>query len=171
MGAQEWGCSFVILPGTVRVVERDPAGQIVSERMTHNTITSGGLSFIRDFLLGPTLAEAPNPPSYIGVGSGCANGVLTVGRFDTRVPGETFRAAIVQRDAGDNQSVIFHAFLSTTENLDQSVGCYGLWAGAAGASLNSGTLIAIAQEANPYNKNGGNTYSLDWTVAVSGKVT
>ena len=130
--------------------------------MAHVVLTSGGISFIRDWLIGLN----PTPPTHIALGSG----TVTVGRYMTQLPGETFRTSIVQADASGPCSVVYHAFLGITDDLNHPVGCYGIFAGNATDRPNSGTLIAIGNEPVPFSKNPINTYSLDIELSVSGTV-
>ena len=130
--------------------------------MANVVLTSGGISLIRDWLIGLN----PTPPTHIALGSGTA----TIGRYMTQLPGETFRTSIVQADA-TGQAAIFHGFLTTTDNQNHSVYCYGLFAGAATDLPNTGTLVAIASEAVPFSKNVINTFSVDLVLQVSGSVS
>lgn len=135
-----------------------------------NMITSGGLSMLRDYLIARQLSLAPSPPLYVALGSGLNT---NIGRFHYIVPGETFRTEIVSADA-DGTSAIFHFFLNTGDDLDQSgssgnvIACYGLYAGEATAQADTGTLFAIAAETGPFSKDPNTTYSGDWTITISG---
>lgn len=157
-----------------------------------NTVTSGCLSFLRDFLASKIrtitpgqvlLSGAALPPSYIAVGSGFDNGAWVPGRFMTSIPGEYYRTAIAARDTS-GQSVIFHAMLnqpdgnvslrSASSTDGMPIGAYGIYAGDATntpSNINkNGTLIAVARDPSPRLKNSTNTLSIDWTLTISGKL-
>lgn len=150
-----------------------------------NTITSGGLSFLRDFLAASVrtmgtemlISGAPLPPTYIALGSGINGGAWQASRFMTVVPGEHFRGSIATRDAS-GQSVIFHAHYSSADGngpagTGMTIGAYGIYAGNASnapAYPGSGTLFAVAREPVPFGKRTSNTIDIDWTITVSGKL-
>lgn len=134
--------------------------------MATGLLTSGGSAYIADALAGQALAVAP---SYMVFGSGQD----PIGRFMTSVPGETFRSPIASIDRSGYQnvsSVIYHAFLSDHDNVGQSVYCYGIVGGAATPAANTGTLIVVANEPNPFGKDLVTTVSVDIQLAVSGTV-
>ena len=139
-----------------------------SIRETHNVICSGGLSMLRDYLFAATPSLAPQQPLYVAYGSG----TQPVGRFMSIVPGETFRANIVQRDQSvGTPSVVYHWFLLDSDNSSQTVGSYGLIGGSATQSANTGTLFAIANEPVPYSKSPTTAYAGDWSITVSGVIS
>lgn len=132
--------------------------------MATGILTSGGSAYIADALAGQALAVAP---SYIVFGSG----QTPISRFMSNVPGETFRSPIAAIDRSGYQnvsSVVYHAFLADHDNVGQSVYCYGVVGGAATAAANTGTLIVIANEPNPFGKDLVTTVSVDIQLAVSG---
>ena len=130
-----------------------------------NTVTSGGLELLRDYLLTSPGSTPPTSPSFIAVGSGNAS-FGTFG-YMTAVPGEVDRAPIIQRDTS-GFSVTYHAFLDRNVALNQTISYFGLYAGtAATATVGTGTLVAIASGI-PFNKNATNTYKVDWTLTLSG---
>jgi hypothetical protein len=130
---------------------------------TGNVVTSGGLELIRDYLAAERAKDAPNPPSYVAFGSTA----LSAGRFLTAVPSEVFRTPIVQREAV-GEAVVFHWFLSDTDASGETIATYGLFAGSANAEADSGTLVAIANEPSPFEKDGSLSYSGDWRMTISG---
>lgn len=129
-----------------------------------NTVTSGGLGLLRDYLLASAGTLPPTPPSFIAVGSG--NAAQGLSPSMTAVPGEVDRAPIIQRDTS-GFSVTYHAFLDRSVALNQTVSYFGLYAGAASAAVGTGTLVAVASGI-PFNKNATNTYKADWTLTLSG---
>lgn len=129
-------------------------------------LTSGGISYIRDWLIGLNV----NPPSYIAMSSGTLPAPPAPGSFWTQLPAETSRVGIVSADA-DGQAAIFHAFLGLADNINQVTCYYGLIGGNPSLSPNTGTLIAIAAEPTPYSKNSLNTVTIDLTVTISGSVS
>ncbi len=181
------------LGGNVTVRLRGPDG---GERQwrTANVVTSGGLSLIRDYLLQSDASAAPNAPLFIAVGSG----TVPVGRFMTAVPGEYYRVAIAQRDP-NGFAAIYHGYFSSVDanaqspalliaedlaganvpissiigvvagNAGMTLGCYGLYGGDATDVVGTGTLVALANEPIPFNKNSTNSFNLDWSLAVSGQ--
>ena len=136
-------------------------GDVVGGKRVKNVVTSGGLTAIRDFLYAG--GDFAGPPIYVAYGSG----TIAVGRFDTIVPGETFRTPIVARDKS-GLSVIYHWFVKKNDNANQTVGAYALVGGAATLTPNSGTVYAIVNEPTPFSKDATTTYSGDWTLTVSG---
>ena len=140
-------------------------GQPVRTWSSHNVVTSGGLSLVRDYLAVTDPSSAPVPPTYIALGSG----QVLPGYYMTAQPGENFRGGIVQRDK-TGLSVIYHGFFGPADNQDQTVADYGLWAGAAASSqVGTGILFALASGI-PFNKNTTNALSIDWTITASGVV-
>lgn len=163
----------LVVVGNVTLEERSAQGEPLGAWRFPNTVTSGGLAYLRDMLVAATQLEMPLPPSFIAFGSGF-NGSpgAGIGRFSTRIPGETARTAIVQRDRAGAASVIFHAFLGPTDNQNQTMAVVGLYAGTATEAPNSGDLLACAAIAGgPVNKNPQNSYHLDWNLTISGKFT
>jgi len=133
-------------------------------------LTSGGQTLLRDYLAAPRNDLAPQTPQYISIGSGAAAAT----RFMTAMPNETFRGQIMDR-AVDGLSVTFSTFLTTSENIGKTggnmVGFYGLMAGKATADLGTGILVAIANEASPFWKDGSQEVSVDLVVTVSGTIS
>lgn len=128
-------------------------------------LTSGGVSLLLDYLAAGNPGDAPNPPFYFAVGSG----TLPVTQYMVRLPGETFRQPIVATDT-DGDQVIYHGYLDVTDNRQQTIGCYGVFGGDATLALDSGTLVAIANEQVPFVKDSTTTFSLDMVLTVSGAV-
>lgn len=122
-------------------------------------LTSGGLSFLRDWLAGLN----PAPPTFVGFGTGTA----PASRFLSEIPDETFRTAIGQSDATEAQ-VIFHAVVDVADNLDNQIGCYGIIAGDATNQTGTGTVIAVGNDPVPFEKTAINTLSIDLAIPVSG---
>lgn len=122
-------------------------------------LTSGGLTLIRDWL-GNT---NPNPPLYIAVGSG----QVTLGKYMTIVPGETWRGQI-SSITPQGFTVNFTTTLSTSDNPNQSVYCYGLIGGPATAAANTGTVVALQAEPSPYSKNASQTSTITFPITLSG---
>lgn len=156
-------------------VREDGTGR---EWTASNTLTSGGAALVRDWLAAPAPGLAPAPPSFVGLASGV---VQDGGRFLTQVASEHFRTAICQRDRS-GLSVIFHAYLEPTDangilpsgvNVlpGTTLSAVALWAGAATDQINTGTLFAVANLDPAIHKTGAKSFSLDWIITASGKLT
>lgn len=162
------GISF---EGNVRIIHTDANGVVISDHTAQNTVTSGGLALIAEYLRAGINTAAPIPPRRIAIGSG----TVPVGRFLTAVPGETFRTMVDNRSR-EWGAVTYYAHLQDSDNANQTVGCYGLIAGRAGPTqsnlgpdpLLNEILFAVANEPTPYNKGGAATVSIDWTITASG---
>ena len=152
--------------GRVRVWEYDLKGNERRHWVLHNTVTSGGLTLLRDYLIARQAQLAPTPPMYLALGSGLTS---QVGRFSTRLPGETFRTEIVAADP-NGLSAVYHFFLGTSDNSQQTVAHYGLFAGPATNAANTGILFAVVAEALPFSKDPTSTYAGDWTITLSGSL-
>lgn len=161
---RELSSQFQIL-GNV-LIKRFSEDVLLDEWRQHNVMTSGGLSLIADFFAAPLRELVPIPPSYLVYGSGN----VTVGRYMAQVPGETFRGQIVSRQKS-GFTTIFHGYLATSDNNSQSVATLGLVAGDASITPQSGTLVAIANVTSPFGKDSGHSYSIEWSITVSGVVS
>lgn len=128
-------------------------------------LTSGGISLIRDYLMGLN----PTPPFYVAVSSGTLPSPPSPGLFWTQLPAETFRTGIVSWDAS-GQSAIAHVYLGLADNPNQSMCYYGLIGGNASLNANTGTLIAVLAEPAPFSKTSINTVNIDIVLTVSGTV-
>ena len=181
------------LGGNVDVHIREADGRIRQSR-TANMMTSGGLSLIRDYLMQSDASAAPNAPLFIAVGSG----TVPIGRFMTSVPGEYYREPIVQRDRA-GLAAVYHAYFSSAAatqlypdvleaealaganipvssivavvagNTGMTIGAYGLYAGNPSDIIGTGTLVAIAKEPVPFNKNTAISFNIDWSISISGQ--
>lgn len=153
--------------GTVKLVEYDAVSGREKRRWeVQNTVTSGGLSMLRDYLIARNPGLAPVPPLYVAMGSGLN---VPIGRFHTRVPGESYRTEVVSADPS-GLAAVFSFFLGRDDNSGHSIAAYGLYAGAATAAANSGTLFAIVAEDVPFGKDSTSTYSGDWIITMSGSL-
>lgn len=127
-----------------------------------NTITSGGLAMVRDYLMATQSTDAPLGPTYIALGFGA---IPDGGRFWTVLSGESLRFPIVQRQA-TTAGAVFTAFIPSGNGLGLVVNVTGLWAGNATAAL--GTGILVAQTALPGTVQLLSPYSIAWTLSVQG---
>lgn len=184
------------LLGNVRVTYVD-LGTGAQRSWTHcNTITSGGLALMTQYLATPDPSAAPMGPSFLSVG---VSNLLPIQPtfFTQSVPGEYFRSPVAQRDSS-GLSAIFHtyvsaanantapgsiliaaeangllggvaALLSATQGAGIPIGYLGLYGGLATDVLGTGTLIACASGI-PFTKNTTNTFNVDWTLTISGKL-
>ena len=129
-------------------------------------LTSGGISLMRDWLIGLPV----NPPTYIAVSSGVLPSPPSPGSFWHKLPAEPFRTNIVYADA-DGQTAIFHSYLGLTDNPGQTVCYVGLYGGNPSLIKDSGTLFAVGAEPTPYSKTSLNTVSYDTVITLSGTVS
>lgn len=154
------------LVGNVRCRMIDPAtGTVVREWTQANTITSGGLALIRDYLLQADPGAAPTPPSFMAIGSGA---VQDTGYFLTALPNEGHRSGIVQRDA-EGLSVVYHSYFEPTDANGQHVGTFGLYARDATDDPTTGTLVAVTNNQAPFWKDATKSFQADWVITISGK--
>lgn len=130
------------------------------------TLTSGGLALLSQYLAASRNDLAPQPPQYIAFGSG----TTPMGRFNTQIPGETYRQPISSRSR-DGFRVTYGFFLNTADNQNQTIAVYGIFAGEATAQGGTGTLLAYAQEPSPFGKSSGNTFAGDLPLTLSGTLS
>lgn len=143
-----------------------------------NAVTSGGAAMIRDWLLALPAGVAPRPPTYFSFASGV---VADGGRFLTRIDSEHFRTAVCQRDISGS-AVALHAYLEPTDANGVAASGTGilpgttlqsvaLWGGEATDEIASGILFAVANLDPPIHKTPTKSYSADWIITPSGKLT
>lgn len=148
----------------VRAVNRD-TGE-VRDCTQGNTVTSGGLALLADYLAQADPGAAPRPPSFIAVGSGQ---ISDTGYFLTALPNEGFRTAIVQRDR-EGLAVVYHAYFEPQDANGQQMGNFGLFARDATNDPTTGTLVAVVNYATPFWKTAAISFSVDWTITPSGRM-
>ncbi len=149
--------------GNVRIAVADATGHVTAEQWGGNTVTSGGLSLLRDFLVAGNSTGAPTPPSIIEVGTAFLN---THGFFQTAIPQAVARVPILTRSAV-GQAVVYHAIVDLPTASGNTLSGVGLYGGPATTTLGTGTLVALTSM-SPVVKTNQNMLQIDWTLTVSG---
>lgn len=153
--------------GNVRLRVRDHQTGVVREWRQSNTITSGGLALLRDYLLQADPAAAPTPPSFMAVGSGV---IVDSGYYLTRLRNEQARQAIVQRDS-EGLSVVYHSYFEPTDANGAYISTFGLFARDANNVANTGTLLAVVNNDAPFWKTAIQSFQADWVITLSGRMS
>lgn len=140
--------------------------------MAELILTSGGLAFMRDCWAAQSRDVMPQPPLYIALSSGTTPSSLALGRFATSLPGETFRSPIISRDVVEN-TVTFRCFLSTDDNISQTVSRYGIIGGNDADSQpgGGGALLAVQNDDSPFSKDSTKTLAVALPLTISGTVS
>ena len=167
------------------------------EWTSHNTVTSGALSLLTQYLATADPTAAPLGPMFLALG--ISDTVPFAPTFFTQtVPGEYCRTPVCQRDT-NGLSAVFHAYVSSINGNSAStavllqadfdnaigiaeltrltlsgsagipVGYFGLYGGLATDVLRTGTLIACASGI-PFIKDVTKTFNVDWTLTISGQL-
>lgn len=142
--------------------------------MRNLVITQSGLSLLAGYLSATSASAAPEPPRYVGIGSG----MTPVGPTMMTVPGfEIYRTPVTGRTVIDG-AVSYLCYLDIDDQTStpsgiagMSVSAYGLIAGDATLQSGTGTTIALANPPRVYNKNATITASPQFTINLSGIIT
>lgn len=132
----------------------------VQEQKIHNLVVDAGLNLLRDFLDGDTVTGFQK----IVLGTGTASAAAG----DTALGAEVFRADFTAKTTADKK-VTITLYLSSSESNGVTLSEAGIYAGAASAVTDSGTLYARSKYSGIYKDNSvGITYSWENTLADDG---